>query len=39
MFILTLVDLIYEKCVIIWEFETIIVLKLFFCLHFSLATR
>ena len=35
MFILTLVDLKYETSVFIWEFEMMMVLKLYFCLLFS----
>ena len=33
MFTLTLVDLEYETSVSIWEFEMMIVLKRYFCLH------
>jgi len=35
MFTLTLVDLEYETSVSIWEFEMMIVLKRYFCFHFS----
>jgi len=35
MFILTLVDLEYETSVSLWEFEMMIVLKWYLCLHFS----
>jgi len=35
MLTLTLVDIEYETSVSIWEFEMMIVLKWYFCLHFS----
>jgi len=35
MFTLVLVDLEYETCVSIWEFEMMIVLKWQFCRHFT----
>jgi len=35
MFTLTLVELEYENIDSLWEFETMIVLKWYFCLHFS----
>jgi len=35
MFTLTLVDLEYETKVSIWEFEMLIVLKWYICLHFT----
>jgi len=36
MFTLKLVDFEYETSVSIWEFEMIIVINSYFCLHFSL---
>jgi len=36
MFTLTLFDLVYETSVSIWEFAMMILLKWYFCLHFSL---
>jgi len=35
MYTLLLVELEYEISVCIWEFEILIVLKWYFCLHFS----
>jgi len=35
MFTLTLVDLEYDTSFSIWEFEMMIVLKWYFCLHIS----
>jgi len=36
MLTLTYVDIQYETSISIWEFEMMIVLKYYFCLHFSL---
>jgi len=36
MFKLNLLDLEYETSVSVWEFEIMIVLKWYFCLHFTL---